>query len=137
MNVVGAALSTTQPRRQHGFTSRRCFPAPAALPNESNAARRAGVLSRSCSGRYPGLLRADDEAKNTILWKFRKFVRGKKWEREIQGHTTGRPQASSSILTGRRAETHRSSRTTRRELYCHSLQQSVRIFTIKAPLRGK
>lgn len=40
----------------------------AALPRESNAGRRVGVLSRSYySFRYPGLLRGEGKAKNTIL----------------------------------------------------------------------
>lgn len=43
------------------------------------------------------------------------------WEREIQDHTTGCPQSSSSILAGRLSERHGSVRTTRtkRDLYCH------------------
>ena len=40
----------------------------AALPEyKSTAARRVGLLSRSCVCRYPGLLRAEDKANNTIF----------------------------------------------------------------------
>lgn len=40
----------------------------AALPEyKSIAARRVGVLSRRCFCRYPGLLRAEDKANNTIF----------------------------------------------------------------------
>lgn len=38
---------------------------------KSTVARRVGVLSRSCFGRYPGLLRAEDKANNTIFFKLK------------------------------------------------------------------
>lgn len=91
------------------------------------------MLSRSCSCRYPGLLRAEDEA-NTILppRNTREKLKGRRsslkgtrrrtsvFKREIRkAHgTTGRSQTSPGIPTGRHSGTLGSVRATERSLPC-------------------